>query len=460
MRRPLHLSVALDGTGHRAAARAVDAGPAAPFPGARWAALAVLAEQGALDFVTVGDSSEPPTDGRAGRLDAVAALARVAPLTRRIGLVPTVTATRTEPFPTSTALAGLDLVSEGRAGWLVDVPTAGAGGRPPAPAGELWAEAAEAVEAVARLWDGSEHAPATRDTVTDRSTASSADRSTAPPADRPAAPTADSSTARSTAPPADRSTAPPADRPAAPSTDRSTTPSTDRSAARSTARDGPPPGDIDGPRSSVRGPSTVPRPPQGRPPVVVALDVHDADGQWELAARHADVVLLDADGPAAARLARAALLRRAAEAGRGPDALRVLVRVAVGLGGTGTCALPPAEARFTGAAAELAALLADWHAAGGVDGFHLLPASAGADLPAVVHELVPWLRERGLFRAGYDGRTLRDHLGLPRPAGRPARETETAPWHPAHRPRRRPRRPGPPRPPDRPGPADRSHPTS
>jgi hypothetical protein len=30
--------------------------------------------------------------------------------------------------------------------------------------------------------------------------------------------------------------------------------------------------------------------------------------------------------------------------------------------------------------------------------------------------LVPILRSRGLFRQDYAGRTLRDHLGLPRPA--------------------------------------------
>jgi len=29
---------------------------------------------------------------------------------------------------------------------------------------------------------------------------------------------------------------------------------------------------------------------------------------------------------------------------------------------------------------------------------------------------VPILRRRGLFRAEYEGATLRDHLGLPRPA--------------------------------------------
>ncbi|MFF3517695.1 hypothetical protein [Streptomyces sp. NPDC002573] len=77
---------------------------------------------------------------------------------------------------------------------------------------------------------------------------------------------------------------------------------------------------------------------------------------------------------------------------------------------------PPPEPRITGAAADLAGLLADWHEATGV-GFHLLPTSAPADLPAVVQDLVPGLRERGLFRADYTGRTLRDHLGLPHPAG-------------------------------------------
>ncbi|MFD0503934.1 LLM class flavin-dependent oxidoreductase [Streptomyces chiangmaiensis] len=204
----------------------------------------------------------------------------------------------------------------------------------------------------------------------------------------------------------------------------------DAATGRFTARDRLHPMDFDGPHSSVRGPSLVPRPPQGRPPLAVALDVHDSDGQWELAAGHADVVLLDVDQPATVRLARAALLHRTEEAGRDPDALRVLVRVAVDLSGgagPGPHSLPPADTvRFTGTAADLAGLLADWHAAAGTDGFHLLPASAPADLPAVVHELLPPLRKRGIFRTDYTGRTLRDHLGLPRPASRYARRTDTA----------------------------------
>jgi alkanesulfonate monooxygenase SsuD/methylene tetrahydromethanopterin reductase-like flavin-dependent oxidoreductase (luciferase family) len=357
MPRELHLSIELNGTGDQATAS---------LTAAHWTDLIGLAEQGGLDFVAVGATLTPPPDGSAGRLDAVAILTRVAPLTSRIGLVPTVTTTHAEPFPISTALATLDFVSEGRAGWLVDVSAveaeARAGGcREPAPVAALWAEAADAAEAAIGLWDRWEDDAELRDAATDRFL----------------------------------------------------------------DRERPHQIDFESPHFAVPGPSTVPRPPQGRPPIAVVLDVRDSDGQWELAASHADVVFLDADQPSTARLARGALLRRAADAGRDPEALRVLVRVAVDLGGgTGPGALPPAELRFTGAAADLAGLLADWHAATGVDGFHLLPTSAPADLPAVVHDVVPALRKRGLFRADYTGRTLRDHLVLPRPAGRYARDTE------------------------------------
>lgn len=44
----------------------------------------------------------------AGRMDAVLTAARVAPLTRGIGLKPTVIATHTEPFHISKAIATLD----------------------------------------------------------------------------------------------------------------------------------------------------------------------------------------------------------------------------------------------------------------------------------------------------------------------------------------------------------------
>lgn len=43
------------------------------------------------------------------------------PTTGRIGLVPTVTTTRTEPFPVSTTVATLDRVSRGRSGRVVGI---------------------------------------------------------------------------------------------------------------------------------------------------------------------------------------------------------------------------------------------------------------------------------------------------------------------------------------------------
>ena len=60
--------------------------------------------------------------------------ARVAPLTRHIGLVPTAVVTHTEPFHVSKAIATLDYVSSGRAGLRVQIsrpPARGRALRPP-----------------------------------------------------------------------------------------------------------------------------------------------------------------------------------------------------------------------------------------------------------------------------------------------------------------------------------------
>src|SRR5581483_7810013 len=107
---PLHLAVALEGAGwHPAAWREAAARPAEVFTAGYWVDLAQRAESGALDFVTIEDGlalqsasrggrPDGRTDRLRGRLDAVLIAARVAPLTRGIGLVPSVTVTHTEPF--------------------------------------------------------------------------------------------------------------------------------------------------------------------------------------------------------------------------------------------------------------------------------------------------------------------------------------------------------------------------
>jgi alkanesulfonate monooxygenase SsuD/methylene tetrahydromethanopterin reductase-like flavin-dependent oxidoreductase (luciferase family) len=92
----------------------------------------LTAERGLLDFVTIEDSFGLQSsklrgpDGRndqvRGRLDAVLIASLIAPVTSRIGLVPTAVPTHTEPFHLASAFSTLDYVSRGRAGWRPQYP--------------------------------------------------------------------------------------------------------------------------------------------------------------------------------------------------------------------------------------------------------------------------------------------------------------------------------------------------
>ncbi|POX37360.1 FMNH2-dependent monooxygenase [Streptomyces sp. Ru73] len=337
--RPPHLAVALD-----------TPGAPNPFDAAPYVRLARLAERGTLDFVTLGDTFARPGP------DALAVLARTAPHTERIGLVPTVTTTHTEPFHLATAVQTLDWVSRGRAGWRADVSRTPAeaalfGRRPAAPAEALWREAADVADAAGRLWDSWEDDAEIRDAATGRFI------------------------------------------------DRDKLHYVDFRGTSST-----------GEEFTVRGPSIVPRPPQGRP--VIVVDATE-DAARETAAARADVALVAAEDPDTAYTARAALRARAAELGRNPDELRVLASL-------------PVELPAAGDAAGLADLLTDWHTAEAADGFHLRPADPERDLARLVDGTVPVLRRRGLLRRTYPGTTLRDHLGLARPDSRYAARTGKA----------------------------------
>jgi alkanesulfonate monooxygenase len=59
-----------------------------------------------------------------------------------------------------------------------------------------------------------------------------------------------------------------------------------------------------------------------------------------------------------------------------------------------------------------------WLADEGSDGFNVVFPYLPQGLDDVTQRLVPELQSRGLFRTEYDGTTLREHLGLPRPANR------------------------------------------
>ncbi|MGW1510297.1 LLM class flavin-dependent oxidoreductase [Streptomyces sp. NPDC002394] len=328
--RPLHLAAELVGSGR------ADPGPVAPT-----VALARLGEAAALDFLTHDDSFGGPG------LDALAVLARVAPETRSVGLVPTVTTTHTEPFHVQAAVATLDWVSRGRAGWRIAVSPAGAdarlvGRRPAPPTAELWQEAGEVAEVSRKLWDSWEDDAEIRDVATGRFV--------------------------------------------------------DRRKLHHV--------NFQGATFSVKGPSIVPRPPQGNPVTVVDATRPAAR---ETAAHHADVALIRASSAEEAAALRTELHRGARAHGRDPGQLRVLLSLSVDFDA------------YEGGPGALAELIADWAGGGAVDGFHLVPAVPERDLERFAGETVPRLRERGLFRSGYAGTTLRDHLGLVRPVSQYAR---------------------------------------
>jgi alkanesulfonate monooxygenase SsuD/methylene tetrahydromethanopterin reductase-like flavin-dependent oxidoreductase (luciferase family) len=371
---PLHLALALEGAGwHPAAWREPDAEPHRLFDPRRWVEVVAEAER------------------VLGRLDAVLLAARIGPRTSRIGLVPTATVTHTEPFHVSKSLATLDYVTKGRAGWQVKVSGTDAEarhfGRRPAPGlrldapddpraaavtADLFDEALDAVEVVRRLWDSWEDDAIIRDVPTGRFI--------------------------------------------------------DRDRLHYV--------DFAGRFFSVKGPSTVPRPPQGQPLVsslghgpvpyrlaarggdLLFVTPHDDDGLRSILGQvreeeatvvrdaplrvFADlVVALDADGDAA-RDRLAALDERAGGEGYRGDALV-----------------------FAGSPQELADRLLAWSALG-LDGFRLRPAAIPHDVAAVTRLLVPELQRRDRFRTGYRESTLRARLGLARPANRYARAREAS----------------------------------
>lgn len=73
---------------------------------------------------------------------------------------------------------------------------------------------------------------------------------------------------------------------------------------------------------------------------------------------------------------------------------------------------------FVGTPASIADQMEEWLFTEGADGFNVMFPYLPAGLDDVVDKVVPELQRRGLFRREYEGTTLREHLGLPRPENR------------------------------------------
>jgi alkanesulfonate monooxygenase SsuD/methylene tetrahydromethanopterin reductase-like flavin-dependent oxidoreductase (luciferase family) len=335
----LLLGAALDGLGaHPAAWRRTAVPPRTLFDPRRVAAMAQLAERGALDFVTLDDQFSAPAPGFLhGALDAWLALTHAAAVTTRVTLFPTGFA-QGDPAVMAARAVTLDRVAAGRGGWrprvaLTEAERRRATADPPAHAAfteERFARTDAFVAAVTGLWDSwPEGSPA---------------------------------------------------------------------GMHRAGADGEDPGEPGHPR--------LPTAPWGRPLTAVLAHFHTP---YRLAARHADLVFVTPRDREDVLAVRAELAALCGELRRNAAPPAVLADLNVVLAETASAAagrlseldadLPFTSdaATFTGTAAELAALMAEWHRDGGVDGFRIRPAVLAEDLTATVETLVPELRERGLL---------------------------------------------------------------
>jgi len=433
--RQLKLGVIMKGHGsHIAGWRhpSVDLAKATHF--SQYADIARIAEGAKLDFVFLADSPsvsymhQPVMLARVPQvyhIEPVTLLSALAPLTRHIGLVGTITTTFSEPYNVARMFASLDHISDGRACWNVvtttndqTAPNFGRDEQMSKP--ERYARASEFVDVVRGLWDSWEEDAF----IMDRASGIYADP--------------------------------------------------DKMHFL----------DYRSERFAVRGPLNVPRTPQGQPVVCVAADSEDGR---ELAARAADLMFnaqLSIDN---ARVFYKDVKARMAKYGRKPSDLSIvlgctfitgrtdeeakekyaflesLIDVEIGMQYLNYLALrdlsgypldEPLPAilkedrsrsrlnivvdaaerdgltlrqtairyadsfghlRIMGSGKSVADQVQEWYETEAADGFVIRMAYAPESLTDFNTLVLPELQKRGLFRTEYTGKTFRENLGLPKP---------------------------------------------
>src|SRR6266403_1955745 len=177
---------------------------------------------------------------------------------------------------------------------------------------------------------------------------------------------------------------------------------------------------------SVRGPLNIARPIQGWPVIVQAaaadarekralLDslVHPDSGiaSLSIALGH-DASGFDLDGPLpeipesnASKSGRDRVIERAR---RDNLTVRQLAQIAGSYGGLALVGTPK----------MIADQMEEWLLSDACDGFNIMFPYVPGGLDDFVDRVVPELQRRGLFRREYEGKTLRENLGLPRPENR------------------------------------------
>jgi FMN-dependent oxidoreductase (nitrilotriacetate monooxygenase family) len=434
-RRQISLGLSIANIGyHHAAWRHPDMPADGAMRFSHYRHCAKLAEEGRFDLIFLADTAsvrslDKPTYARDREAEQVkheplALMAALAAITTKVGLVPTVSSTYTDPYNVARAVASLDHLTGGRAGWNVvtgfcadEARNYGWDGVPPAET--RYARAPEFVDVVQGLFDSWDDDAVPRDKESglffDRSKMHMLDHK--------------------------------------------------------------------GRFFKVRGPLDLPPLPQRRPPLVTAGTSEDSQ---ELAARAADVVYAGKVTLEDARAYYASVKGRLAKYGRTPDELLILPGIMTYVGrtrqeaqdkfdrlqdmvlpehGLGLMAsyglpdysgydldspvpdLPPGvevfgqyasvalakakaeklsirqlyqmiaggfwSLRAIGTAADIADMMEEWVTTGAADGFNLQPPCIPLSAEDFVAMVTPELQRRGMFRRDYEFGTLRENLGLP-----------------------------------------------
>lgn len=434
-KRQLHLNAFIHGTGHHEASwRHPEVDPLAEQDIAHYIAIARTAERGKLDSLFLADGLAISSNIRFNAyssFEPLTLLSALATATERIGLIATASTTYNQPYSLARALASVDRISSGRAGWNI-VTSAGQGeaknfNLADRPAHALRYERAhEFLDTAKALWDSW----ADDAVVADQASGIYSDAGKIHPIDH------------------------------------------------------------QGKHFQVKGPLNLPRPVQGHPLLVQA---GSSEAGKDFAARHAEAVFTAHLSVESAREFYADLKSRLGSFGRTADELLILPGISAYIGDTVAQAqekydhlnslanpdygvlqlsqqldfdlsgypldaqLPelPAETdgaqsrkklivdvarkeslsiralteklagarghfTFIGTPSQVADEIELWFTTGAADGFNIMPPTFPGGLDDFVDKVVPLLQERGLFRTGYSGRTLRDHYGLARPAARPS----------------------------------------
>ncbi|WP_416763085.1 LLM class flavin-dependent oxidoreductase [Roseateles sp. So40a] len=436
-RRQMHLGAFLLESGHHVAAwRHPDVPPRAGLDLALYQRLAREAEAACLDAIFLADSvateSGPGAErlSRSTRFEPLTLLSALAAGTSRIGLVSTVTTSYNEPYTVARQLLSLDHLSAGRVGWNLvtsdNANEAGNFGRDAHLAhGDRYARAREFLEVVQGLWDswdddallddraaGLYYSPDQRHTL-DHAGAQFRVRG---PLNVPRSPQGQPVIAQAGA-------SEPGLQLAAASAELVFTAQPTRERAQAFYADLKS-------RAQAQGRSRDALKILPGAYVVVAPTRAEAeDRQAQLQSLvHRDTALgllsrmignidlrgLDWDAPLpelpltdSGQRSRQQLLTRLGQ----EDGLtlgQLAMKIAGGRG----------HLSVIGSVSEVADVLQDWFEHGAADGFNLMPPLLPTGFEAITRLLVPELQRRGLFRTRYEGSTLREHLGLARPASR------------------------------------------